>query len=269
MRYESSLRSVPGVAFACTFAFALALSLSSLAASGCATSGDTEYGEEVDETAGSPGKLSLWESADGRFHFHLEASNGAILLVSEAYTSRTGAVGGVLSVLENGVDSARYEIAAATGGYVVHLVAANRETIGSSEIYASKWGAQRVIAASVSSITAYLDRREAATGARLEVQQRATGAFHWDVRAASGEIVLSSESYTTEAAAYNGALAAQLAGQARGGYEVRESAAGSFYFVVKAANGHVVGTSELYAARASADAAIASLMGLLPAITVL
>src|SRR4051812_23417860 len=100
----------------------LVLSLSTLTAVGCATSGD-EY-SDTDDEASSAGKLTFWQASDAQWHFNLKSGNGAILLTSEAYTARTGAIGGALSVLENGVDPAMYKIVpAATKGYVVHLVA--------------------------------------------------------------------------------------------------------------------------------------------------
>ncbi len=248
-------------------AFALALSLSSLAISGCATSGDTEYGEELDETAGSPGKLGLWQAADGRFHFQLAAASGTVLLVSEAYESRAGAVGGILSVLHNGVDPARYEVVPEGKGYLLRLVAENREAIAVSEVHATEWSARRAIASAVSAITAYLDRRAAATGARIEVTGEDAG-FRFRVHGGGGELLLSSESYTAEAAAYNGAIAAQLAGRTRAGYEVRQAAAGGFYFVVQAGNGEVVGTSARFEARERAEAAVASLIAVLSTVAV-
>ncbi len=84
---------------------ALVLSLSTFTA--CAT---TE-GDEVsvtDDEATSAGKLSFFTATDGQWHFNLKSGNGSILLTSEAYTARTGAITGALSVLDNGVDPAQF-----------------------------------------------------------------------------------------------------------------------------------------------------------------
>src|SRR5262245_26039883 len=125
---------------------AVALSLSlSIAASGCATSdasSDDTYGEDESEAAGA-GTFSLLQSNDGQYRFHLKSGNGAVLLSSEGYATRTGAINGILSVQENGVDSLRYEVAAVTSGFVVHLLAGNREIIAFSQRYASKSSAAR------------------------------------------------------------------------------------------------------------------------------
>ncbi len=243
------------------------LSLSTLSTVNCASSGD-EYGETDDEAA-SAGKLTFWQASDGQWHFNLKSGNGGILLTSEAYAARTGAINGALSVLDNGVDPAMFEIAPASKGYVVHLLGANREIISFSETYATKSSATRAVSSCVKAITSYLDRREAATGARTEVSQGASGQFHFNFFASNGKIVLSSEHYTTEEAAFNGAFAVQTEGQKDSAYEIKQSASGSFSFTVKALNGQVVGVSEQYTTRAGAESAIASLKALLPKITVL
>src|SRR5678816_3419468 len=90
----------------------LALSFASLSTVACATSGD-EYDDEYSDAesdATAPGKVDLWQSTDGQWRFHVVSGNGRNLLTSEGYTSRTGALNGVLSVLDNGVDPAQYQV---------------------------------------------------------------------------------------------------------------------------------------------------------------
>jgi uncharacterized protein len=242
----------------------------SCAAVGCATAGeDIEY--SVDEAeAGRAGKFTLSQSTDGQFRFRLEAGNGAVLLASEAYATRTSAINGILSVQTNGVDSLRYEVAPATHGFVVHLRAGNGQIIGTSEPYATSASAARGVSSTVTAVVTYLDQRETTTtGARVEVVAGATGQFHWSFFGGNGEAVLSSESYTTEAAAYNGALAVQSSGQRAGNYDVKLNAAGGYYFTIQAANGEIVGVSRAYPTRAGADAGVAALIALLPVITVI
>jgi len=248
-----------------SLAVAVALSLTTVA---CATSGDEqdEVGSVEDEAA-LAGKLALWQAGNGGWHFNLKSGNGAILLTSESYTSRTGAINGMLSTLENGVDPAQYTIApSANNGFVIRLLAGNLETIGSSQVYASKQSAQRGVASAVKATTSYLDRREAnTTGARVEVAQGDTGKFRFAVFAKNGQHVLGSESYESEAAAYNGAFAAQAAST----YTVKQASSGTYYFTVSAANGEIVGTSQQYTTKASAQTAVTSVKSLLPTITIL
>jgi hypothetical protein len=242
----------------------LLLSLSTLSAVGCAT-GEDIYGETDDEAA-SAGKLTFWQASNGQWYFNLKSGNGAILLTSEAYTGRTGAINGALSVLTNGVDPAMYRVVPAKTGYVVHLKAANGEIISFSEVYSTKSSATRAVGSCVRATNSYLDKREAnTTGARVEVSESRNGQFHFAFFAKNGENIVSSELYTTEAAAYNGAFALQAATN----YTVQQNSAGGFYFTVKASNGQIVGVSQQYTTKASAEKGVAALKKVAASVTVL
>ncbi len=244
----------------------LALSFASLSVTACATSGD-EYSDEytdAESNASSPGKVDLWKSTDGQWRFHVVSGNGRTLMTSEAYTSRTGALNGVLSVLDNGVDPAMYQLnQTASGKWNLRLRAANYEIIAFTQAYATKSSATRAIKSCVSAVTSYLDKVESNTsGARVEVLESEKG-FRFNLHARNGQIVLSSESYTTKAAAWNGAFAIQDAAALEGSFEVKTATDNRFYFVLTAANGQVVGVSQLYTTRQSAEGGIASVKSLL------
>lgn len=248
---------------------ALVLSFSTVAAVGCAEVGSDDDLSEVDGEAAAAGKLSFWKAGDG-FHFNLKSGNGAVLLTSEAYTSRTGAINGALSVLENGVDPAMYEVRQTATGWNLHLKAANHETIAFSQVYSTKSNATRAVTSSVKAITTYLDRKESnTTGARVEVLQGASGQWRFNVHAKNGQVVLSSEQYSSEAAAVNGAVAVQTVGKDAAAYTLLENSAKGWYFTVKADNGQIVGVSQQYTTKASAQSAITSLKGLLPDVQIL
>lgn len=239
----------------------LALSFASLSLGACATGGD-EYSDEyvdVESNATSPGKIDLWKSTDGQWRFHVVAGNGRVLLSSEAYKTRTGALNGVLSVLDNGVDPAMYQLnQTKSGQWNLRLRAANHEIIAFTEAYASKSNATRAIKSCVSALTTYLDRVEANTsGARVEVLESDRG-FRFNLHAQNGEIVLSSESYTTKAAAWNGAFAVQDAAAREGSFEVKTAKDGRYYFTLTASNGEIVGVSQMYTTRAAAEKGITS-----------
>ena len=247
----------------------LVLSFSSIAAVGCATSESDELAESEDEAAGT-GKFTLWQSTDGQWRFNLKSGNGATLLTSEAYSSRTAAINGMLSVQSNGVDPAMYEVRQTRTGHILHLLAANRESIGFSQVYKTKSSATRAVTSSVRAVTSYLDKRAAnTTGARVEVLESESGNFRFNFFARNGQIVVSSESYTSEAAAYNGAFAVQAEGATDAAYVVKENASGGFYFTVTALNGQVVGMSQQYTTRQSAQDAATAVKALLPTITIL
>ncbi len=243
------------------------LSFSAACATVDTTGGDTSTDEGESAAAG---KFDLWQATDGQWHFHLKSGNGAILLTSEAYTSRTGAINGALSTMTNGVDTAQYKaVLAQNGGYLLHLVAANNEIISFSQVYASKSNATRAIASCIKATTSYLDKHEAVTtGARVEVSASDTGGFHFNMFAKNGQIVVASEHYTTEAAAYNGAFAVATDGQNTAAYTVLESSDHNFYFNVKAQNGQIVGTSQMYTTKSTAEAAVTATAKLMATLSV-
>jgi len=229
-----------------------------ISAGGCATTEGDDV-SDADSNSTAAGKFDLWQANDG-WHFHLTSGNGAILLTSEAYTSRTGAINGVLSVENNGVDNAQYQLVQAkNGGYLLHLVAGNNETISFSQVYSTKSNATRAIASCVKAVTTYLDKAEAnTTGARAQIEAGATNQFRFNIYSSNGQIVLSSESYTTEAAAWNGAFAVQDAASTDANFAVKTANDGRFYFTLTADNGQVVGVSQMYSTKASAQSGITS-----------
>lgn len=243
----------------------LALSFATLSVTACATSGD-EQGDEysdAESNASAPGKVDLWQASDAQWHFHVVSGNGRTLLTSEAYTSRTGAINGLLSVLDNGVDPAQYAVNKAATGYNLRLKAANNEIIAFTQVYSTKSSATRAITSCVRAITSYLDVLEAnTTAARVEVAESAAG-FRFNVHAANGEVVLSSESYTTKAAAWNGAYAVQAAATDATAFAIKTATDGRFYFTLTADNGQIVGVSQMYTTKASAQAGISSVQSLM------
>lgn len=236
----------------------LVLAFATTAAIGCATTGEDDTAD-ADSNSTAAGKFDLWQSADG-WHFHLKAGNSAILLTSEAYSSRTAALNGVLAVENNGVDNAQYRVVqAASGGYLLHLVAGNNEIISVSQIYSSKSNATRAITSCVKAVTTYLDKVEANTaGARIQIDQGTSGQFRFNVFAQNGQVVLSSESYATAAAAWNGAFAVRDAATLETSFAVLAATDGRFYFTLTAQNGQIVGVSQMYSTAESARSGIAS-----------
>ncbi len=84
------------------------------------------------------GKFELRTSTDGQYQFHLKASNGQVILASELYTEKRGALNGIESVKRNSPIDERYERKTARNGepYFV-LKASNGQVIGQSETYSS------------------------------------------------------------------------------------------------------------------------------------
>lgn len=79
----------------------------------------------------------LFEDAAGELRFHLRAAgNSEIILASEGYTSRAGALNGIESVRRHAPKEQFYErLTAKDGSFYFVLKAANHEIIGVSEMY--------------------------------------------------------------------------------------------------------------------------------------
>lgn len=91
-------------------------------------------------------KFELKESK-GQYLFNLKALNGRIILTSERYTSKSGAMNGIDSVRKNAKIDAQFERLESKKGepYFV-LKAKNNEPIGHSEMYSSKSAMENGIA---------------------------------------------------------------------------------------------------------------------------
>ncbi len=237
------------------------------ALSGCALD-DVSRGQEGALT-GRP-YFEVWQADGGQYYFHLRAANHETILASEGYSTRTGALNGFLAVLDNGDNQLRYDLRTSSDGqsYFV-LKAANGHVIGTSETYATRSGAASGIASCVQNVVDYQDFLANRTGARFEVFRGADGRYYFDLYAGNGEIVLQSQGYTDEAAAWNATFSVAENGVNVARYEVRDASNGGAYFNLKAANGAVIGTSEVYSSRSNAERGRDATIELLPSVELL
>jgi len=84
------------------------------------------------------GKFELKKSSNGKFFFNLLASNGQIVLTSEMYEAKPGALNGIESVKKNAGDAKRFEkLVNKSGAPYFVLKAGNSQVIGQSQAYGS------------------------------------------------------------------------------------------------------------------------------------
>lgn len=82
-------------------------------------------------------KFVLKKTADGQCMFNLCSSNGQVILTSERYAQKAGALNGIDSVRKNAVIEARYDRGTSDSGKpYFRLKAANGQVIGVSQMYA-------------------------------------------------------------------------------------------------------------------------------------
>ncbi len=76
---------------------------------------------------------------DNNFYFSLIAKNGEIILTSEGYLARDGAINGINSVSIHGKNISNFEIKESKDKkYYFILIARNNKIIGTSEMYNQK-----------------------------------------------------------------------------------------------------------------------------------
>lgn len=92
--------------------------------------------------------------------------------------------------------------------------------------------------------------------------------FSFVLKAGNHEVILSSQTYEAVEGAKGGIASVQKNGPDAESYEKKSSTAGQPYFVLKAANGQIIGTSEMYSGEAARDNGIASVQANSPSTTI-
>jgi uncharacterized protein len=236
----------------------------------CATAGDDAIDVSDDSTeVGLRGQFDLFVGDDAQYYFHLESGNGEILLSSEGYGERAGALNGLLSVLDNGGIASRYRVDTGVDGqYYINLRAANGQVVATSEAYPIYSHAARGVDACIQAVSTYLEHWDQLTGARFEVFEGSDGRFYFRLYAENGAQVLRSQGYSDEANALNGAFAVAEYGVSPAAYKINQTSTG-FYFNVMAPNNRVIATSEVYSSKYNAERARDSVIALLPVVELL
>lgn len=93
---------------------------------------------------------------------------------------------------------------------------------------------------------------------KFVIKKRKNGEFQFDLKAGNGQVILSSEGYTTMAACKNGIESVKKNAVEDARYELKEAKNGAPYFNLKAGNGQVIGTSEMYSSVAACENGIES-----------
>jgi uncharacterized protein YegP (UPF0339 family) len=103
---------------------------------------------------------------------------------------------------------------------------------------------------------------------KFVITKRTNGEFQFNLKAGNGQTILSSEGYATKKNCENGVESVRKNSQDDSKFDKKTSANKKFYFNLKATNGQVIGTSEMYESEASRDNGIASVKTNAPGATV-
>ena len=101
--------------------------------------------------------------------------------------------------------------------------------------------------------------------AKFELKAAKGGTFVFNLKATNGQVILSSEIYEAKKAVAKGIESVRKNAATEKRFEKREARNGEQYFVLKAANGEIIGKSEMYKAMRSVDKGIASVRKNAPA----
>ena len=89
------------------------------------------------------------------------------------------------------------------------------------------------------------------------VIERSGNQFFFNLKAAgNSEIILTSERYTRKASALEGIAAVKVCAAYPSHFRRRRSKRGESYFVLRGANGEVIGTSEMYSSASARETGI-------------
>ena len=94
--------------------------------------------------------------------------------------------------------------------------------------------------------------------AKFELKPAKGGKFMFNLKAANGQVVLTSETYDTKKNAEKGIASVRKSAAVAKRFDKRESKKKEPYFVLTASNGEIIGTSEMYTTAKSQEKGIAS-----------
>jgi uncharacterized protein len=103
---------------------------------------------------------------------------------------------------------------------------------------------------------------------KFTISTRTNDEFQFNLKAENGQVILTSQGYTTKASCENGIESVRTHSTAVENFECNKSTDNHDYFNLKAANHQVIGTSEMYSSKTAMDTGIASVMKNAPLATI-
>ena len=82
---------------------------------------------------------------------------------------------------------------------------------------------------------------------KFVVTVRKNGEFQFNLKATNGQVILTSEGYTKKESCLNGIESVRKNGPVEERYEIKVAKNGKPFFNLKATNGQVIGSSQMYA----------------------
>ncbi|WBV60828.1 YegP family protein [Chryseobacterium camelliae] len=90
------------------------------------------------------------------------------------------------------------------------------------------------------------------------ISKRANGDFQFNLKAGNGQVILSSQGYSSKSSCENGVDSVKKNSQDDSKFERNAAKDGRHYFNLKATNGQIIGTSQMYEAASGMENGIES-----------
>lgn len=95
---------------------------------------------------------------------------------------------------------------------------------------------------------------------KFVITTRKNGEFQFNLKATNGQVILTSEGYSTKTACLNGVESVKKNAPLENRYEIKVAKNGKPFFNLKASNGQTIGASQMYSSERTMKAGIASVM---------
>lgn len=93
---------------------------------------------------------------------------------------------------------------------------------------------------------------------KFEISKRINGEFQFNLKASNGQVILTSEGYTTKSACLDGIESVRKNASDDSKFDKKSSENGKWYFNLKASNGQIIGKSEMYESESGREKGIES-----------
>lgn len=95
---------------------------------------------------------------------------------------------------------------------------------------------------------------------KFEIDTRSNGDFQFNLKAGNGQVILSSQGYSSKIACQTGVESVRMHSADAANFDSKTAKDGSPFFTLVADNGQVIGQSEMYNSESSRDNGIRSVM---------
>lgn len=103
---------------------------------------------------------------------------------------------------------------------------------------------------------------------KFVISKRTNGDYQFNLKANNGQVILASQGYNFRSSCEQGIESVKTNAKDDSKYDRKTSSNGKFFFNLKAGNGQIIGTSEMYEAQAGMEKGIESVKSNAPDATV-